>query len=53
MITILRKWGMTKVVKSLTYVENRVNALIDAWGKTELEKWRWRRPKKNRGRKTP
>ncbi|MDH5748026.1 MAG: protein phosphatase CheZ [Rhodospirillales bacterium] len=29
---------VSKVVKSVTYVEDRVNALIDVWGKTELEK---------------
>ncbi len=29
---------ITKVVKSLTYVEDRVDALIEAWGKAELEK---------------
>ncbi len=29
---------ITKVVKSVTYVEARVNALIDIWGKTEVEK---------------
>jgi chemotaxis protein CheZ len=28
---------VTKVVRSLTYVEDKVNALIDAWGKAELE----------------
>ena len=29
---------ITKVVKSLTYVEDRVNALIEVWGKDEIEK---------------
>tara|TARA_B100000315_G_C14579223_1_gene589572 strand:+ start:2137 stop:2667 length:531 start_codon:yes stop_codon:yes gene_type:complete len=29
---------ITKVVKSLTYVEDRVESLIEAWGKQELEK---------------
>lgn len=28
---------VSKVVKSLTYVEDRVTALIEAWGKDELE----------------
>ncbi len=28
---------VTKVVRSLTYVEDKVNALIDAWGKAQLE----------------
>ena len=28
---------VSKVVKSLTYVEDRVTALVDAWGKDELE----------------
>jgi len=27
-----------KVVKSITYVEERVNALVDVWGKEELDK---------------
>jgi chemotaxis protein CheZ len=29
---------VSKVVKSLTYVEDRVESLIEAWGKSELEK---------------
>jgi len=29
---------VTKVARSITYVEDRVNALIEAWGKAELEK---------------
>ena len=29
---------VSKVVKSVTYVEERVNALIDVWGKDELAK---------------
>ncbi|MBT3992136.1 MAG: hypothetical protein HON14_03090 [Rhodospirillaceae bacterium] len=29
---------ISKVVKSLTYVEDRVESLIEAWGKSELEK---------------
>ncbi len=29
---------VTKVVKSVTYVEDRVNALIEIWGKDELDK---------------
>jgi len=29
---------VSKVVKSVTYVEERVNALIDVWGKSEVEK---------------
>ncbi len=29
---------ITKVVRSLTYVETRVNKLIEAWGRSELEK---------------
>jgi chemotaxis protein CheZ len=29
---------VTKVVKSVTYVDARVRALIDIWGKSELEK---------------
>ncbi len=29
---------VTKVVKSITYVEERINALIGIWGKDELEK---------------
>jgi chemotaxis protein CheZ len=29
---------ISKVVKSLTYVEDRVESLIEAWGKAELEK---------------
>ena len=29
---------VTKVVKSVTYVEERVNALVDLWGKDELDK---------------
>ncbi len=29
---------ITKVVKSVTYVEDRVNALIEVWGKEEIEK---------------
>ena len=29
---------ITKVVKSVTYVEDRVNALIEVWGKDEIEK---------------
>ena len=29
---------VTKVVKSVTYVEERVNNLIDIWGKAELDK---------------
>ena len=29
---------ISKVVKSLTYVEDRVESLIEAWGKQELEK---------------
>ncbi len=29
---------VTKVVKSVTYVEDRVNALIEIWGKEEIEK---------------
>jgi chemotaxis protein CheZ len=29
---------ITKVVKSVTYVEDRVNALIKVWGKEEIEK---------------
>ncbi|NQV55508.1 MAG: hypothetical protein HQ503_06590, partial [Rhodospirillales bacterium] len=28
---------ITKVVRSLTYVEDRVDALIEAWGRSELE----------------
>ena len=28
---------VTKVVKSVTYIEDRVNALIDIWGKAALE----------------
>ena len=28
---------ISKVVKSLTYVEDRVTALVEAWGKDELE----------------
>jgi len=28
---------VTKVVKSVTYVEERVNALIDVWGKSEVD----------------
>jgi chemotaxis protein CheZ len=29
---------ITKVVKSVTYVEDRVNALISVWGKDEIDK---------------
>jgi len=29
---------VTKIVKSVTYVEQRVNALVDVWGKDELDK---------------
>ncbi len=29
---------VSKVVKSVTYVEERINALIKIWGKAELEK---------------
>jgi chemotaxis protein CheZ len=29
---------VTKVIKSVTYVEEKINALIDIWGKAELEK---------------
>lgn len=29
---------VTKVVKSVTYVEDRVNALINVWGKDEIDK---------------
>jgi chemotaxis protein CheZ len=29
---------ITKVVKSVTYVEDRVNALIEVWGKDEIDK---------------
>lgn len=29
---------VNKVVKSITYVEERVNALVDIWGKDELDK---------------
>ena len=29
---------ITKVVKSVTYVEDRVNALIEFWGKDEIDK---------------
>ena len=29
---------VTKVVKSVTYVEDRVNALISVWGKDEIDK---------------
>ncbi len=29
---------VSKVVKSVTYVEEKVNALVDVWGKAELEK---------------
>jgi chemotaxis protein CheZ len=29
---------ITKVVKSVTYVEDRVNALISVWGKDEIER---------------
>ncbi len=29
---------ITKVVKSVTYVEDRVNTLIEVWGKEEIEK---------------
>jgi len=29
---------VSKVIKSVTYVEERVNALIEVWGKAELEK---------------
>jgi len=29
---------ITKVVKSVTYVEDRVNALINVWGKDEIER---------------
>ncbi|HEB79568.1 MAG TPA: hypothetical protein ENI79_03720 [Rhodospirillales bacterium] len=29
---------VTKIAKSVTYVEKRVNALMDIWGKEELEK---------------
>ncbi len=29
---------ITKVVKSVTYVEDRVNALIEVWGKEEIDK---------------
>jgi len=29
---------ITKVVKSVTYVEDRVNALINVWGKEEIDK---------------
>jgi chemotaxis protein CheZ len=29
---------VTKVFKSLTYVEDRVNALVEIWGRDELEK---------------
>ncbi len=28
---------MTKVVKSISHVEARINALIEIWGKDELE----------------
>jgi len=28
---------ITKVVKSVTYVEDRVNALINVWGKDEID----------------
>jgi len=30
---------ITKVVKSVTYVEDRVNALISVWGKEEIDKF--------------
>ena len=29
---------ISKVVKSVTYVEDRVNALIEVWGKDEIDK---------------
>lgn len=29
---------VSKVMKSITYVENRVNSLIDIWGKEELDR---------------
>ncbi len=29
---------VNKVIKSITYVEERVNALVDVWGKEELDK---------------
>ena len=29
---------ITKVVKSVTYVEDRVNTLIEVWGKDEIDK---------------
>ncbi len=29
---------VSKIVKSVTYVEDRVNALIESWGREELEK---------------
>jgi len=29
---------VSKVIKSVTYVEERVNALIEVWGKSELDK---------------
>lgn len=29
---------VNKVVKSITYVEDRVNALVEVWGKEELQK---------------
>ncbi len=29
---------VSKVIKSVTYVEEKVNALVDVWGKEELEK---------------
>lgn len=29
---------ITKVVKSVTYVEDRVNALISVWGKEEIDR---------------
>ncbi len=30
--------GITKVVKSLQYIEERVNSLISVWGKSDLDK---------------
>ncbi len=40
---------VTKVVKSVTYVEDRINALIEIWGKEEIEKIEVKSDEKSNG----
>ena len=41
----------SKVVKSVTYVEDRVNALIEVWGKDEIDKIEVKPDKEKTGKK--